>query len=136
MSDKLYEMAQNAQQRFFYGQLSVALGALALSIQFSPKMGKELWWALIGSWVLLFISSFIGGWRMSMESIFLRNNYIAETSPGRAADAKSLMAKHQGMIVCLSRVQMWSLIIGLLLSMAFAIANYYQCVISTSHCFA
>jgi hypothetical protein len=48
----LYQAQQSAQQKFFYGLLSVALGSLALSIQFSPAMGMELWWMLLLAWVL------------------------------------------------------------------------------------
>ena len=44
MSDLLYKDAQEAQRILFYRLTSVSLGSLALSIQFSPRMGPERHW--------------------------------------------------------------------------------------------
>jgi hypothetical protein len=126
MSDKLYEVAQTAQQKFYHGLLTVSLGTLALSIQFSPKMGKVLWWSLISSWIMLFVSSLAGGWRLSRETVYLRHNYGKATAEHHSAKAMfdHEMNRNQKFIAQLTQVQIWSLILGLSFGLSFAIANY------------
>ncbi len=129
MSDKLYEVAQSAQDKFFYGLVSVALGSLALSLQFSPKMGLVLWWALILSWVSLLISVFVGGWRLSRSTVFLRHSYnmLSANEPTKV-ELRKLMDKEQSLMLHLANAQIWSLTIGLIFATTFTIANYIHSV--------
>lgn len=126
MSDLLYKDAQDAQRKFFYSVTSAGLGALALSIQFSPKMGKEIAWLLLLAWALLFISSVAGGWRLSIETVVLRHQYTKSTTTSvdhNKIDA--LNEKNQKKISCLTKIQTWTLLGGLLSNLIFAAVNYW-----------
>lgn len=128
MSDVLYNDAQQAQRKLFYSLSSVSLGSLALSIQFGPSMGKELCWMLILAWGLLFISAVAGGWRLGKETATLRNMYLLNTTQPHEKEAKEkldrLIEENDKPINCLTKVQIWSLILGQLANLIFAGANY------------
>lgn len=127
MSDVLYSDAQQAQRKLFYGLCNVSLGSLALSVQFSPLMGYSIKWVLIFAWVLLFISTVVGGYRLGKETASLRHMYNIITNPNDNSGIEKLnilITENDKCIFYLTRVQIWSLIIGLLANLIFVSANY------------
>lgn len=76
--DDLVTRGTELQTKFVYGMISIALGTLALSFQFSIKL-KHMPIILISSWVILFISLLLGGWRIYiLPSVFFANANILQ----------------------------------------------------------
>lgn len=71
--DDLITRGTDHQIKFVYGMISLALGTLALSFQFSTKhqLHPSI---LILSWIVLFVSILLGGWRIYiLPSVFFLN---------------------------------------------------------------
>lgn len=58
--------------KYEYGVTGLILGTLALSLQYSPRMGNICPWILILSWVLLFFAGIFSGIRLTAYISFLR----------------------------------------------------------------
>ena len=71
---QLRQHINDLDNRFDQGLLAVTFSTLALSIQFSPKMGFSYPWMLVSSWILLFISSLLGGWRHLYQPVAYKWN--------------------------------------------------------------
>lgn len=77
--DDLINRGTDLQTKFVYGMISIALGTLALSFQFSIKL-KYMPYILISSWAILFFSVLLGGWRIYiLPSVFFANANILES---------------------------------------------------------
>lgn len=126
MSDLIYKEAQDAQRKLFYSLTSTALAALALSVQFSPRMGSRLSYMLLTAWGLLFVSSAAGGWRLAIETTVLRNQYLHLTADSKEErkELVDLMNKQDVPFRYLTKIQIWALMLGLLTNLIFAAANY------------
>lgn len=75
-NEEFYQLVQSKSDKFNYALLSVTFATLALSFQFSPKMGNQWPWILIAAWVCYTASAFFGGLRLSQEVTHMRLNYL------------------------------------------------------------
>lgn len=72
--DKLLPLIFDLEHKQDSALLTLAFSALALSVQFSPKMGHEFAWLLVASWVCLLLSGFFGGWRLVHKPVAIKLN--------------------------------------------------------------
>ena len=76
--DELISKGTNHQAKFVYGMISLALGTLALSFQFSIKL-QGFPYCLMSSWIVLFISILLGGWIIYiLPTVFFANANILQ----------------------------------------------------------
>jgi len=68
------------QHKFDYAFVSLTLGTLALSVQFSPRAGTQYAVVLVIAWSLMFISAVIGGYRLVYGPIYLGRKIMSGIS--------------------------------------------------------
>lgn len=73
--DEMYKFFQEKSDKFNYSILTLTFASLALSFQYSPKMGHQWPWALITAWFFFLISAIAGGQRLAKEVVHARLNY-------------------------------------------------------------
>lgn len=74
--DEMYKTFQEKSDKFNYSLLTLTFASLALSFQYSPKMGNQWPWVLIGAWSFFLISAVAGGQRLVKEVSHARLNYL------------------------------------------------------------
>jgi hypothetical protein len=76
--DDLINRGTDHQTKFVYGMITISLGTLALSFQFSITL-KYFPFLLITSWIFLFVSILFGGWRLYKQpSVYFVNANILQ----------------------------------------------------------
>lgn len=78
-NEEFYQLWHSTSQKFNYGLISLTFATLALSFQFSPKMGNAWPWILILAWVCFGLSAYFGGERLVKEVSHMKINYHAIT---------------------------------------------------------
>lgn len=70
----LETIAQEQKYKFEYAFASVIFGTLALSLQFTGKIGHHFPYCLVSGWIALFISVCSCGYRLMYFPVFLQMN--------------------------------------------------------------
>lgn len=72
--DEFEKHVRDGQAKFDYAFITLTFSALALSFQYSPKMGNLWPWCLILSWVAFALSAVAGGWRLIQINMHAQAN--------------------------------------------------------------
>ena len=125
--EQLRDHIHELQTKLDTSLLTLAFSALALSIYFSPKMGMHGPLLLMLSWVLLFASGCMGGWRLLYTPVALRWNLkavLSHENPIEAMEAKGKFSELNDKMPKVLNWQVWTLVIGLFAGVLFSAVNY------------
>ena len=79
LANELIAKGTDNQTKFVQGMISIALGTLALSFQFSTNLKLFPYLLLLG-WIILFVSALLGGWRIYiLSSIYFINANLLQS---------------------------------------------------------
>jgi hypothetical protein len=119
---KRQEIAIEQQLKFNYSFTALIFGTLAISVQFSPKMGPHFPWLLVIAWILLMSSSIAGGYvLMKLYSREALERVFEFTDLGKVYERAFA-------------IRLWGFLLGVGVNLLFAVINYLYTADRISFC--
>lgn len=124
-ADDLINRGTEHQIKFVYSMITLALGTLALSFQFSTALQYQPG-LLISSWTFLFVSVLLGGWRVYIApGVFFLNAKMLYR-PETYSSGKTAISKLSKISSWVYKIQIFFLVSGMFQLGLFTSINYLK----------